>query len=83
MFDLTKLSKKELLVLNGKIIERVNELDAQSVSESMSDFTIGDKVQFSPPGEDTVKGIVIKKIGKPSRYWIIQATSGICHQYIW
>ena len=61
MFDLSKLTKRELLTLNANVVERLKELELQQTSASMNDFTIGDKVSFTPPGEETVKGIVIKK----------------------
>ena len=61
MFDLSKLTKRELLQLNSKVIERLKEVESQQTARNMDDFTIGDKVSFTPPGEEKVVGIVIKK----------------------
>ncbi|MCJ8352307.1 hypothetical protein [Moritella sp.] len=61
MFNLSRLTKRELIRLNTQIIERLKELEFQQTSEDMNDFLIGDKVSFTPPGEKEIKGIVIKK----------------------
>ena len=61
MFDLSKFTKTELLLLNRQIVEKLKQLESQQICKSMNDFTIGDKVFFTPPGEKKVKGIVIKK----------------------
>lgn len=61
MFDLNKLTRKELLELNHRVVERLKELDAKKTSGLMNDFSVGDKVSFEPPGEDGVIGVVIRK----------------------
>ena len=61
MIDLSKLSRKELVELNRRVVERIKELDADQTTDCMKGFSIGDKVSFEPPSGDPVKGMVIKK----------------------
>jgi len=37
MFDLNKLTKKELLELNHRVVERLKEIDVQKTSGLMND----------------------------------------------
>lgn len=61
MIDLSKLSRKELVELNRRVVERIKELDADQTTDCMKGFSIGDKVSFEPPNGEPVKGMVIKK----------------------
>ena len=46
MFDLNKLTKKELLELNHRVVEQLKELDVQKTSGLMNDFSIGHQTPF-------------------------------------
>ena len=61
MFDLSKLTRDELLELNRRVVDRLKELDGQETADFMNDFSMGDKVSFEPLNEKRVKGVVIKK----------------------
>lgn len=93
MFNLSKLTKRELIRLNASVIARLKELENEQTSQKMNDYTIGDKVSFTPSGEKTIQGIVIKKHKKtigvldefqhqwniPPDYLIAEGTGNVIH----
>ena len=58
--DIDKLTEKELIELNHKIVERLKFLESMRAHAEMMEFTIGEKVFFSPPGRGEVTGILVK-----------------------
>ena len=57
--DIEKLTEKELLGLNHRIVERLKFLESMKAHAGMMEFSVGEKVRFAPHGE-VVMGILIK-----------------------
>ena len=58
--NIDKLSEKELIDLNNRIVERLRFLDSMKTHSEMMDFSIGDKVSFRPRGRERITGTLIK-----------------------
>ena len=58
--DIDKLSEKELIELNHRIVERLKFLESVRRHEEMMEFNIGDKVSFSPSGREKQFGVLVK-----------------------
>lgn len=59
--DIDKLTEKELIDLNNRVVERLNFLHSMKAHAVMLEFSIGDKVCFTPPSEsNTISGILVK-----------------------
>jgi len=58
--DIDKLTEKELIDLNHRIVERLKFLDSMRAHAEMMEFSVGEKVSFSPPGRDRVTGVLVK-----------------------
>jgi hypothetical protein len=57
--DLDRLTEPELMELHHKIVERLKFLESMRTHADMMEFTIGEKVSFSPPGRGEVMGILV------------------------
>ena len=60
VFDLEKMAEKELVELNHQVIARLRFLRESKAHQVMLDFRMGEKVCFTPPGEKTQQGILIR-----------------------
>jgi len=58
--DIEKLSEKELIELNQRIIERLKFLQSMHHHKKMMEFNVGDKVSFEPMGRDKQIGTLVK-----------------------
>jgi len=58
--DIDRLSEKELIELNHRIVERLRFLESASRHKEMMEFNIGEKVSFSPAGRETQFGVLVK-----------------------
>jgi len=58
--DIDKLTDKELIDLNHRIVERLKFLESMRAHAEMMEFSIGNRVSFSPPGRAQVVGILVK-----------------------
>ena len=58
--DIEKLSEKELVELNHRIVERLKFLESMRAHSEMMEFSIGEKVCFEAPGRGTQAGILSK-----------------------
>lgn len=58
--DIDELTEAELLDLNRRIVERLRMLDHMRAHVQMMEFSIGDRVQFQPPGREVMRGILAR-----------------------
>ena len=58
--NIDKLTEKELIELNHKIVERLKFLESMRTHSEMMEFSIGEKVCFSPSGQVDVMGVLVK-----------------------
>jgi hypothetical protein len=58
--DIDKLTEKELIDLNHRIVERLKFLDSMRAHAEMLEFSVGEKVCFYPPGRGQVVGVLVK-----------------------
>jgi len=58
--DIDKLTEKELIDLNHRIVERLKFLESMRAHAEMMEFSVGEKVSFSPPGHGKVIGVLVK-----------------------
>ena len=58
--DLEKLSEKELIELNNRIVERLKFLDSMRTHSKMMEFNVGEKVGFEPSGREKRIGVLVK-----------------------
>lgn len=58
--DIDKLSESELIDLNHRIVERLKFLESMRAHAEMLEFSVGEKVTFSPPGRGEVTGVLVK-----------------------
>jgi len=58
--DIDKLSEKELIDLNHRIVERLKFLRSVRDHTEMMDFSIGEKVCFNPYGRGEQVGVLAK-----------------------
>ncbi len=58
--DIDKLTEKELIDLNNRIVERLKFLRSMHDHVDMMEFSIGEKVCFNPRGRDEQIGILVK-----------------------
>jgi hypothetical protein len=58
--DIDKLSEKELIDLNHRIVERLRFLSQMRAHSQMLDFKIGDRVTFQPEGRPAVVGMLTR-----------------------
>jgi hypothetical protein len=58
--DIDKLTEQELIELNHKIVERIKFLQSMRVHSNMMEFSIGEKVSFSPSRSVKLYGTISK-----------------------
>lgn len=58
--DIDQLTEKELIDLNHRVVERLKFLESMRAHAEMMEFSIGEKVVFSPPGRGEVIGVLVK-----------------------
>jgi len=58
--DIDKLTEKELIDLNHRIMERLKFLESMRAHNEMLEFSVGEKVRFHPPGRGEVVGVLVK-----------------------
>lgn len=58
--NIDKLSEKELIELNNKIIERLRFLSQMRSHAQMMKFNIGDRVTFQPEGRAAIFGMLTR-----------------------
>ena len=58
--DIDKLTEKELIDLNHRVVERLKFLESMRAHAEMMEFSVGEKVLFTPPGHGEVNGILVK-----------------------
>ena len=58
--DIDKLTEKELIDLNHRIVERLRFIDSMRAHAEMLEFSVGEKVCFRPPGRGEVVGVLVK-----------------------
>ncbi len=58
--DIDRLTEQELIELNHRIVARLKFLREMRTHAKMLDFSIGERVSFTPDGYPTLSGILIK-----------------------
>ena len=58
--DIDKLTEKELIELNHRIVERLKFLESFHTHNEMMQFSPGEQVSFQPPGRDRQIGTLVK-----------------------
>lgn len=58
--DIDKLSERELIDLNHRIVERLKFIETMRTHSEMLEFGVGEKVRFNPPGRGNVIGVLVK-----------------------
>ena len=58
--DIDKLSEKELIDLNNRVVARLRFLNQMRAHSQMLDFRIGDRVTFQPEGRPPLFGSITR-----------------------
>jgi len=58
--NIDTLTEKDLIDLNHRIVERLKFIASMRAHAEMMEFSIGEKVCFSPPGHGELAGILVK-----------------------
>jgi len=58
--NIDKLTEKELIDLNHRIVERLKFLESMRAHADMMEFSVGEKVCFSPSGHVELVGTLVK-----------------------
>jgi len=58
--DIDKLTERELIDLNRRIVERLKFLSSMKAHADMLQFSVGEKVCFHPSGGESVIVILVK-----------------------
>ncbi len=58
--DIDKLTEKELIDLNHRIVERLKFLESMRAHSEMLEFGVGEKVSFRVPGRGEMLGVLVK-----------------------
>ena len=58
--DIDRLTETELVDLNHRVVARLRLLHQTRAHAEMLQFKIGDRVTFSPPGEEPVSGMLTR-----------------------
>ena len=58
--DIDKLTEKELIDLNNRIVERLKFLETMRAHAEMMEFSVGEKVCFHPLGRGMMVGVLVK-----------------------
>ena len=58
--DIDKLTEAELIELNHRIVERLRFLEQMRAHGTMLEFSLGERVTFTPEGRPPVTGMLVK-----------------------
>ncbi len=58
--DIDKLTERELIDLNNRIVARLKFLQQMRAHASMLDFSLGERVSFQPDGHPVLFGVITK-----------------------
>jgi hypothetical protein len=58
--NIDTLTEKDLIDLNHRIVERLKFIASMRAHAEMMEFSVGEKVCFSPPGYGELVGILVK-----------------------
>lgn len=58
--DIDRLTEAELIDLNHRVVARLRLLHQARAHMEMLEFKIGDRVTFSPPGEEPITGTLTR-----------------------
>lgn len=58
--DIDNLSYDQLIDLNNRVVARLRFLDQMRAHSAMLDFSIGEQVNFHPPGHPVLTGVITK-----------------------
>jgi len=58
--DIDRLSEKELIDLNHRIVERLKFMQSMRAHTEMMEFSVGERVCFHPSGHGIVVGILVR-----------------------
>lgn len=58
--DINKFTEAELIELNHRIVERLRFLEQMRAHGTMLEFSIGERVTFTPAGRPPVTGMLVK-----------------------
>lgn len=58
--DIDRLNESELIDLNRRIVERLRFLSQMRAHAGMLEFSIGDRVSFTPDGRPAQKGVIAR-----------------------
>ena len=58
--DINRLTEAELIDLNHRIVARLRLLNQMQAHSDMLEFKIGDRVTFTPPGQEQVQGMLTR-----------------------
>ena len=58
--NIDKLTEKELIDLNHRIVERLKFLESMRAHAEMMEFSVGERVSFSRSGRGDVTGVLVK-----------------------
>jgi len=58
--DIDRLTETELVDLNHRVVARLRLLHQARAHAEMLEFKIGDRVTFSPPGEEPITGMLTR-----------------------
>ncbi len=58
--DIDRLTESELVDLNHRVVARLRLLHQARAHAEMLEFKIGDRVTFSPPGEEPITGMLTR-----------------------
>ena len=58
--DLDKMTEADLIDLHNRVVARLNFLQQMRAHSQMLDFSIGERVSFSPDGRPTLTGVITK-----------------------
>jgi len=58
--DIDRLTEAELVDLNHRVVARLRLLHQARAHADMLEFKIGDRVTFSPPGEEPITGMLTR-----------------------
>jgi hypothetical protein len=63
--DLAKRTEADVIELNHRIVERLRFLEQMRAHGTMLEFSIGERVTFTPEGRPPVTGMLVKYNKKP------------------
>jgi len=58
--DIDRLTEKQLIDLNHRVVERLKFLQSMRAHAEMMEFSVGEKVCFHPSGHGMLVGILIR-----------------------